>query len=980
MTAPSKTDSAPRDEAHRVHVEEVAPQPILSRYDVQTAEEKEAFGRLADLAAHLLDAPAATLELFEDDRQHLLASTGLADTFQIDEGTPRLLRPFHRRALQSNGPTVLEDVRDEEPFQNHALVSGEANPPSAATLRFYAGVPVTTTDGAPIGILSVLGTERQRPSTGAVEQVEGLAAMAAEALERHRRSVDKPKLTQAVVEGLSGFFYVLGPDGRLKNWNAQFEEATTFSADELRDREAYAFFEGKDQWRVARAVMKAFARGSMVVEADLVTEGGRRPALFSAVRAKIGDQPHLVGIGVDVTNRKEAETALREERDRLETLFNSLPTPVVHGVVRDDRLDILAVNSAFETVFGYEAASVRGENLHALIVPEEEREQAVRYDQQALDDDAPIREEVRRITAEGPRDFQLQEAGRVREEGPPEAYAIYTDITERKQIEATLREREALLRSITDHISEGIYRSEPAEGIFYASQAFVEMFGYDSLEEVKEIDSADLYARPDERERLLRIDEEEGRIDQVEVEFERKDGSTFVGLLSSRAIRDESGAVRYHDGVITDITERKEYEEQLAYRYELERKVVDISTRFINTPVDDIDTTIEEALGKIGRFVQADRSYVFLVDPDDRTTSNTHEWCAEGVASHRSQLQGLSYDAMPWFMDRMHHRKPLVSAVDDLPDEAAGLRGILEGGDIESLLVLPMMQDNTLVGFVGFDAVKTEQAWSEDTVILLRVLSDALANALQRKEMEEEMIAARREAEKANRLKSAFLANMSHEIRTPLTSIIGFAEALGEEADAQEGPTGRFAELIERSGQRLLETLDAVLNLSKLEAGEMELGLQAMDLAAEAREVTELQSNQAEAAGLDLQFESEAPSVGAWADEGGLRIVLRNLVSNAIKYTDEGGTVWVRVRQGDEAAVLEVEDTGIGMEPDEVPQIFKAFTQTADGVKRSSSGIGLGLAVTKRLVDKMDGTIEVETEKGEGTCFTVRLPQADVPA
>jgi len=559
-----------------------------------------------------------------------------------------------------------------------------------------------------------------------------------------------------------------------------------------------------------------------------------------------------------------------------------------------------------------------------------------------------------------------------------------------KDSEATLLERETLLRSVTEHISDGLYRSHAKEGIVYANEAFVDMFGYDSLEEVQEVESSTLYADPEERERLVRINEEEGEIDQVEVTFRRKDGSTFVGLLSSRAVRDESGLVTHHDGVITDITERKEYEEQLAYHSELERKLVEISTRFINAPVEGIDETIEEALGAIGRFVDADRSYVFLVDEKTETTSNTHEWCAPGVESHQPRLQNISYEAMPWFMGRMFQQEALATAVEDLPAAASSLREILQDGDIKSLVVLPMTQGDGLVGFVGFDAVVAEREWNEDTVILLRVLSDAVANAIQRKEMEEEMIEAREKAEEASRLKSTFLANMSHEIRTPLTSIIGFAEAIGDEVDVLKTEVeelgldslAQFSDLIERNGRRLLETLNAVLNLSKLEAGEMDVAVQPMDLTEEVEEIVELYARRAETAGIELQSEhgtadeGEEESIWVAADEGGLRIVLRNLVSNAIKYTNEGGTVWVRANRTDEKGTLEVEDTGIGMDPEEVPQFFQAFTQSADGVQQSSGGIGLGLALTNRLVDEMDGVIEVETEKGEGTRFSVRLPTA----
>uniref|UniRef100_UPI002073EED4 sensor histidine kinase n=1 Tax=Salinibacter ruber TaxID=146919 RepID=UPI002073EED4 len=275
------------------------------------------------------------------------------------------------------------------------------------------------------------------------------------------------------------------------------------------------------------------------------------------------------------------------------------------------------------------------------------------------------------------------------------------------------------------------------------------------------------------------------------------------------------------------------------------------------------------------------------------------------------------------------------------------------------------------------------------------------------------------EAEEASRMKSAMLANMSHEIRTPLTGVIGFAEAIGEETrgeetggedtGGEEGKVARFAGLIEDSGRRLLDTLDAVLNLSKLEAGKMSLQPGPVDLAGQARQVAREFEEEAWESGLTLGVETEA----AWAraDEGGLKIVLQNLLSNAIKYTEEGG-VTVRVyreenSQGENsreentretssqettkepealaaapaaAAVLEVEDSGIGMDPEVAERLFEPFRQASEGMSREYEGTGIGLAVTKRATEEMGGSIEVDTQKGEGSRFTVRFPAVGPPA
>jgi len=258
----------------------------------------------------------------------------------------------------------------------------------------------------------------------------------------------------------------------------------------------------------------------------------------------------------------------------------------------------------------------------------------------------------------------------------------------------------------------------------------------------------------------------------------------------------------------------------------------------------------------------------------------------------------------------------------------------------------------------------------------VRYIRGAVQDITEQKQREQRLRQAKNQAEEAARLKSAMLANMSHEIRTPLTSIIGFAETLGEDAGDEEGATARFAELIEQSGRRLMETLDGVLNLSKLEAGQMELESQPVDLIKEVEEVVSELRPKAEEKGLDLQIETNGAAATVEADTGGVQIVLQNLVSNAIKYT-ETGEVQVRIQEGHGTLTFEVEDTGIGMDPDRAEHLFEPFRQASEGIDREYEGTGLGLAVTKKAVNQMGGEIEVQTAKGEGSLFTVRLPKAD---
>jgi signal transduction histidine kinase len=227
---------------------------------------------------------------------------------------------------------------------------------------------------------------------------------------------------------------------------------------------------------------------------------------------------------------------------------------------------------------------------------------------------------------------------------------------------------------------------------------------------------------------------------------------------------------------------------------------------------------------------------------------------------------------------------------------------------------------------------------------------------------------ARKEAEQANRLKSTFLANMSHEIRTPLTSVIGFSEVLEEEVEEEYA---RFARLIRESSTRLKDVLNSVLRLSKLEVGAVEFEPEELDLAAEVERTVKVLQPQAEDKDLTLRMNTPE-AVPAQLDPGATGRILDNLVSNAIKYTPDGGEVEVRLQSKEKWAELKVDDTGEGIEKDFLPNLFEPFVQ-APGEGGRDEGSGLGLAITKRLVEGMDGEIEVDTEPGVGTCFTVRF-------
>ncbi|MEM8600062.1 MAG: ATP-binding protein [Bacteroidota bacterium] len=227
-------------------------------------------------------------------------------------------------------------------------------------------------------------------------------------------------------------------------------------------------------------------------------------------------------------------------------------------------------------------------------------------------------------------------------------------------------------------------------------------------------------------------------------------------------------------------------------------------------------------------------------------------------------------------------------------------------------------------------------------------------------------------AEEASRLKSTILANVSHEVRTPLNAILGFADVLAEEVrpDLQE-----FVQPVRENGRRLLDTLNAMLDLARLRAGTSILHPESFDLADEVRATVEALNDRLRPDEVALTFASEPPVLRGKTDRSALTAIVTNLVTNALTFTDQG-MVDVRLERDGPRAVLSVADTGRGIGEGFLPHLFEAFRQESDGLTLSNEGNGLGLAITKQLVDLLGGEIAVRSEVGTGTAFEVRLPLA----
>jgi signal transduction histidine kinase/HAMP domain-containing protein len=245
------------------------------------------------------------------------------------------------------------------------------------------------------------------------------------------------------------------------------------------------------------------------------------------------------------------------------------------------------------------------------------------------------------------------------------------------------------------------------------------------------------------------------------------------------------------------------------------------------------------------------------------------------------------------------------------------------------------------------------------------------------KEREESLRRAKREAEAANAAKSRFLANMSHELRTPLNAIIGFSEIISGQFFGELG-NGRYLDYsqdILRSGRHLLAVINDVLDLSKSEAGKMALNTRQTDMVEVLNDCMAMVREQCADAGLELKVSGLDQALVLTGDAAKLRQIFLNLLSNAIKFTEKGGLVTLSAAATQESVAVTVTDTGIGMDPEDVDIAFQPFGQVDNRLERRYEGTGLGLPLTKALVDLHRGVITIDSARGKGTRITVTFPQ-----
>ena len=321
----------------------------------------------------------------------------------------------------------------------------------------------------------------------------------------------------------------------------------------------------------------------------------------------------------------------------------------------------------------------------------------------------------------------------------------------------------------------------------------------------------------------------------------------------------------------------------------------------------------------------------------------------------------------------------VLNLLDEREVGATRIRPIAARHGYRSVLAVPLLREERILGAL---TVWRKEAgnFSPEIVNLLQTFATQSALAIQNARLFREIEDKSRQIEAANRHKSEFLANMSHELRTPLNAIIGFSEVLGERMFGElNEKQAEYTDDILSSGRHLLSLINEILDLSKVEAGRMELELATFDLPLAIDNARTFVRERATKHGINLDVTVDERLGDFVGDERKIKQILLNLLSNAVKFTPEGGRIGISARQADGSVEISVSDTGIGIAPEDQPKIFEEFRQVGSDYAHKVEGTGLGLTLAKKFVELHGGKIWVESEVGKGSTFSFTLPERSPP-
>ncbi|WP_349038047.1 PAS domain S-box protein [Pseudotabrizicola sp. 4114] len=766
-----------------------------------------------------------------------------------------------------------------------------------------------------------------------------------------------------VVENMSNLVVVVDTDQNITWANQAWERRTGWTVDEVLGRQLSEVVRGKhsdpkNEAEVSHAIAHHQPYHGATINFDRHDNAYWIDFNILPLHDRDGNVNGYVSIETDVTAQKLAEAQmaqLADEADRMRAqMYNAIETLPDGVLIWDSNERLVFANSAYKRMYPEAAhmlvSGVSQEELLRFGIENKAFPEAFGREEEWLAEQweryrNPNIDEVRRANDRWIRrvDLRTPDGGRI---------AVRIDTTERhRQLLAldeahhSLAEARDSLAQIIESADVGTWNWHVDTGELRIGGRYAQMLGY-TPEDLGETSDA-MFRSLVHPEDLARLDATEvedfaplpdGRevVREHQLRMRRKDGS-WAWILSRSAVTERlpDGSHRAVVGIHLDITERKALEDLVMSNQAFLTEVMDASI-----------------------------SAIVVMDSQDRITYANAE--AERILGReRTTIEGLTFTDPIW----------RITAADGGPitDACLPCRKALDENEIVRDVRIAIEWSDGTRRVLSVNAVPHHQPDQSDAEkLVIASFVDITEDLNKASRLEHALL----QAQAASQSKSTFLANMSHEIRTPLNGVLGMAELL--EGLITDPRKKEMIGTIRHSGEVLLNVLNEVLDMSKIEAGKMVIELIPFTPAEIARQVEPLHSLRAEEKGLDFEVltnsGAERPRLG---DSFRIQQILNNLLSNAIKFTESGSIALTMSAREGKPLTIEVSDTGIGMSSDQVARIFDNFEQAEGGTTRRFGGTGLGMPIVRNLVELMGGTIAVTSTQGVGTRVKVTLPLAE---
>jgi len=777
-------------------------------------------------------------------------------------------------------------------------------------------------------------------------------------------------LQQAILEGANYAIISTAPDGLIKLFNSAAERMLGYTSEEVVGKVTPSIFHEHEEvvaraaeltrvlGREVRAGFETFVAKAVQGRPDerewiyVRKDGSRVPVLLSvtALFDQRGEMTGYLGVASDITDRVRAEQSVRESECCFRAMADSAPVLIwMAGLDKGCQY----FNKSWLDFTGRTIEQETGNGWAEGVHPEDFK-QCLDVYVTAFDARQPFVMEYRLRRADGEYRWLLDHGvPRLDERGDFTGYiGSCIDITERKRAETELESSQERFNQLAEQSRTAIWEVN-AEGLFtYASPVYLTILGYSPEELVGRKHFYELHpeaGREAFKQAAFDAFARKDSLRNLENPMQSRGGQIVWVSTNGVPVLDEDGKLVRYRGSDTDITERKRSEQALQE-----------SERFAHATVDALSGSLA-IVDESGTILAVNRAW--------------RDFARANSGNPSTVCEGANYLAVS---DRA-----AAAGSDDAAAFAAGLRSLLQDGRHEFTLEYPCNSPGEKRWFVAKVTRFPGGGATRIVVVHENITTRKLAEEeLRKSNFYLEAATARAnamadQADAANRAKSDFLAMMSHEIRTPMNAIIGMTNLLlGTPLDEQQR---EFASTTSRSGEALLEIINEILDFSKIEAREhLQLEEEVFCLHELVSGVIQLLKPRAEASGIALAAElADGTPDYLRSDDGRLRQVLVNLVSNGIKFTDQGG-VKVRVHclnsEGRRTRLrFEVEDTGIGLSTEDIVRLFKPFTQADSSASRRRGGTGLGLAISKRIVELMGGSMGVTSVPGQGSSFWFEL-------